>query len=65
MALDQYGSYFYLYILFILLIPAIVLGIRGKLIRTYGIFFSAVMIILIMGWKCNESYNNFINGRLI
>lgn len=65
MALEQYGSYFYLYILVILLIPAIILGIKGKLIRTYGILFSAVMILLIMGWKINEAFKVFINDGLI
>lgn len=65
MALEQYGSYFYLYILVILLIPAIILGIKGKLIRTYGILFSAVMILLIMGWKIDEAFKIFINDGLI
>lgn len=51
MSLEQYGSYFYLYILLILLIPAVILGIRGKLIRPYGIFFSAVMIVIIIDRK--------------
>lgn len=56
MSLEQYGSYFYLYILLILLIPAVILGIRGKLIRPYGIFFSAVMIVIIMGWKVDTAF---------
>lgn len=65
MALEQYGSYFYLYILFVLLIPAIVLGIRGKLIRPYGMFFSVLMIVLIMGWKIDNVTNHIINGEII
>ena len=65
MALEQYGSYFYLYILIILLIPAIILGIRGKSIRPYGIFFSIIMIIIIMGWDIENVFDYIINGRIV
>lgn len=65
MSLEQYGSYFYLYILLILLIPAVILGIRGKLIRPYGIFFSAVMIVIIMGWKVDTAFGYLIKGDFI
>ena len=62
MSLEQYGSYFYLYILMLLLIPAVILGLRGKSIRSYGIFFSAVMIVIIMGWKVDIVIDYIIKG---
>ena len=64
MSLEQYGSYFYFYILMLMLIPAIILGIREKLIRPYGIFFSAIMIVIIMGWKLDTVFNYIVNGNI-
>jgi membrane protein involved in D-alanine export len=49
MTLVQYGDYFYLYVLIIALIPAIILGILEKNIKCYGAFLSILMIIGIMG----------------
>lgn len=49
MTLIQYGDYFYLYVLMISLIPAIILGILEKQIKYYGAFLSVLMIIAIMG----------------
>lgn len=49
MTLTQYGDYFYLYILVISLIPAIILGILEKPIKYYGAFLSVIMVIAIMG----------------
>jgi len=49
MTLVQYGDYFYLYILVIALIPAIILGVLEKNIKYYGAFISILMIIVIMG----------------
>lgn len=49
MTLIQYGDYFYLYILAIALIPAVVLGLLEKNIKYYGAFLSVLMIIIIMG----------------
>lgn len=49
MKLTQYGDYFYLYILLLTFIPAIVLGLNGIKSKYYGIIASAVMIYLIMG----------------
>ena len=49
MTLVQYGDYFYLYILAIALIPAIILGVLEKNIKYYGAFISILMIIAIMG----------------
>ena len=49
MALIQYGDYFYLYVLMIALIPAIILGLLEKQIKYYGVLLSILMIIAIMG----------------
>ena len=49
MTLIQYGDYFYLYVLMIALIPAIILGLLEKQIKYYGVFISILMIIAIMG----------------
>lgn len=49
MTLIQYGDYFYLYILIIALIPAIILGILEKNIKYYGAFISVLMIMMIIG----------------
>ncbi|WP_297417743.1 D-alanyl-lipoteichoic acid biosynthesis protein DltB [Clostridium sp.] len=49
MTLVEYGDYFYLYILAIALIPAIILGILEKNIKYYGIFISILMTLAIIG----------------
>ena len=49
MTLIQYGDYFYLYVLIIALIPAIILGVLEKQIKYYGAFLSILMVIAIMG----------------
>ncbi|EKQ50431.1 MULTISPECIES: D-alanyl-lipoteichoic acid biosynthesis protein DltB [unclassified Clostridium] len=49
MTLVEYGDYFYLYILAIALIPAIILGILEKNIKYYGIFISILMALAIIG----------------
>ena len=49
MKLAQYGDYLYLYILFLSFIPAIILGIRGKNIKHYGVLISILMVGLIIG----------------
>ena len=49
MKLTQYGDYFYLYILFLIFIPAIILNIKGIKLRYYGIVVSTAMIYLIIG----------------
>ncbi|NFN92622.1 D-alanyl-lipoteichoic acid biosynthesis protein DltB [Clostridium botulinum] len=48
MKLTQYGDYFYLYLLLLTFIPAIILGLNGIKLKYYGIIVSAVMILLIM-----------------
>ncbi|SFD44144.1 D-alanyl-lipoteichoic acid biosynthesis protein DltB [Clostridium uliginosum] len=49
MTLIQYEDYFYLYVLMISLIPAIILGVFEKQIKYYGMLLSVLMIIAIMG----------------
>lgn len=49
MKLAQYGDYIYLYILLISFIPAIILGIKGKNIKYYGVLISILMVGLIVG----------------
>lgn len=51
MTLIQYGDYFYLYILTIALIPAIILGILEKNIKYYGAFISVLMVMMIIGME--------------
>ncbi|NFG22485.1 D-alanyl-lipoteichoic acid biosynthesis protein DltB [Clostridium botulinum] len=48
MKLTQYGDYFYLYLLLLTFIPAIILQLNGRRPKYYGIIVSAVMILLIM-----------------
>lgn len=49
MTFTQYGDYFYLYILLLALVPAVVLGLLGKNIKYYGMIASIFMIFLIIG----------------
>lgn len=49
MKLAQYGDYIYLYILLISFMPAIILGIKGKNIKYYGVLISILMVGLIVG----------------
>ncbi|AGF58364.1 membrane protein involved in D-alanine export [Clostridium saccharoperbutylacetonicum] len=49
MKLTQYGDYFYLYLLLLTFIPAIVLALKGINIKYYGLIVSIAMIYLIMG----------------
>lgn len=49
MTLTQYEDYFYLYVLIVSLIPAIILGVLEKQIKYYGMLLSVLMIIAIMG----------------
>ncbi len=47
--MTQYGDYFYLYILLLTAIPAIVLGLCGKKIKIYGMIATIFMIFIIVG----------------
>lgn len=49
MKLAQYGDYLYLYILLLSFIPAIIIGIKGKSNKYYGILISILMVALIIG----------------
>lgn len=49
MTFSQYGDYFYLYILLLTMIPAIILGLREKSIKYYGMIATIFMIFLIVG----------------
>lgn len=49
MNLAQYGDYLYLYILLVSFIPAIILGIKEKSIKPYGVIISILMVCLIIG----------------
>ncbi|GAA0077417.1 D-alanyl-lipoteichoic acid biosynthesis protein DltB [Clostridium sp. CTA-5] len=49
MKLTQYGDYFYLYLLCLTFIPAIILAFNGITTKYYGIIASIGMILLIMG----------------
>lgn len=49
MKLAQYGDYLYLYILLLSFIPAIIIGIKGKSNKYYGILISILMVGLIIG----------------
>jgi membrane protein involved in D-alanine export len=65
--LTQYGDYFYLYILLLSLIPAIVLGIKGKNIKPYGILLSIFMVGVIIGINSTgiKLFIMFLVGELI
>lgn len=60
MTLTQYGNLFYLYIMLIALIPAIILGICGKRIKYYGFIVSIPMILMILGYKTHAFYDFLI-----
>ncbi|WP_270941680.1 D-alanyl-lipoteichoic acid biosynthesis protein DltB [Romboutsia lituseburensis] len=49
MTFSQYGDYFYLYILLLTMIPAIILGLREKSTKYYGMIATIFMIFLIVG----------------
>ena len=49
MHFTQYGDYFYLYILFLGLIPVMIMGAFKKKTKYYGLILSIVMTYLIMG----------------
>lgn len=49
MTFSQYGDYLYLYILLLTAIPAIILGLKEKNIKYYGMIATIFMILLIVG----------------
>lgn len=56
MTFSQYGDYFYLYILLLTAIPAVILGLREKNIKYYGMIATAFMILLIVGVNVRLSF---------
>lgn len=56
MNFSQYGDYFYLYILLLTAIPAVILGLREKNIKYYGMIATAFMILLIVGVNVRLSF---------
>ena len=46
--ITQYGDFFAIYILMLLAIPAVLLGLRGKNLKYYGILMSCIMTPLII-----------------
>ena len=56
MNVTQYGNYFYLYLMIILLIPAIILGFKGKSSKIYGLFLSFPMVYMILRESRKEMF---------
>lgn len=56
MTFSQYGDYFYLYILLLTAIPAVILGLREKNIKYYGMIATTFMILLIVGVNVRLSF---------
>lgn len=56
MTFSQYGDYFYLYILLLAAIPAVILGLREKNIKYYGMIATTFMILLIVGINVRLSF---------
>ncbi|MFW2489358.1 D-alanyl-lipoteichoic acid biosynthesis protein DltB [Clostridium chromiireducens] len=63
MTLVQYGDYFYLYVLVLALIPAVILGVLEKNIKYYGVFISILMIIAVMGM--GKIFPLFLIGEIV
>lgn len=49
--LMQYGTYFYMYLLILITIPAFILGVMEKNIKVYGMIATIFMILAILGFK--------------
>lgn len=56
MFFSQYESYLYMYILFLAMIPAIILGIMGKKIKYYAMFATSIMVYSIVGRDVQFKY---------
>ena len=66
MKLTQYGDYFYLYLLFLTFIPAIVLALKGISTKYYGLVVSIGMVYLIMGKTIGLAmFGMFLIGEII
>ncbi len=49
LGIGQYESYFFLYIMGVLLIPAVILSFMEKSTKLYSVFLTIVMIVIILG----------------
>lgn len=56
MTFSQYEGYLYMYILFLTMIPAVILGLLEKKIKYYGMLATAFMIYLIIGINVQFSF---------
>lgn len=59
-----YSDFYFFYIMFLLLIPAIILGLMGKQIKYYGLFVSLVVLFLIFG-NSKQQYEYLILFYLV
>jgi membrane protein involved in D-alanine export len=59
-----YSDFYFFYIMFLLLIPAIILGLIGKQIKYYGLFVSLVVLFLIFG-NSKQQYEYLILFYLV
>lgn len=50
-----YSGLFFFYVTFILMVPAIILGLSGKSIKKYGLFVNIIMIIILFGSSLKQS----------
>lgn len=67
MIIHQYEDWFYFYILFLTLIPAIILGVKGKKIKYYGLIVSIFMVTMMLGYSSKKMllFIMFLIGELI
>ena len=47
--MTPYSGLLFFYLLALLLLPAVVLGLLGKSLKTYGLIFSVFMLTLVFG----------------
>ncbi|AVQ40592.1 D-alanyl-lipoteichoic acid biosynthesis protein DltB [Clostridium botulinum] len=65
--MNPFGGLYFFYIMFILLVPAIILGIKEKSIKIYGMVVNVIFILLIFGnsFKQAIALSVFFIGELI
>ena len=52
--IDAYGSLYWFYILTLISLPAVVIGLLGKPLRTYSRIATVVMVVLVIGWTSGQ-----------
>ena len=52
--IEAYGSLYWFYILGLATVPAIVLGLLGKRLRSYTRVATVVMVVLMLGWATGQ-----------